>query len=70
MLDLAEGRARERRDVLRPLPARLVGRAPDGEPADFNYLKLPQLELASLVRLLETLQDNFVHTRLLNYSFT
>src|SRR3712207_1513689 len=65
VLDLAEGRAGERADVRGPLPARLVRRAPDGEPADADDLEPAQLELARLVGLLEALQDDFVHSRLL-----
>ena len=61
VLDIAQRRARQRSDVFRPLPAGLVTRAPDGQPADPDDIEPALLEQASFVRILESLENHFQH---------
>src|SRR2546422_676597 len=61
VLDPEGGRARDRPDVLGPLPAGLVARPPDGETADPDQLEPPLVEHPRLVRLLETLDGDPRH---------
>jgi hypothetical protein len=62
VLDFAKLRAREWANVLRPLPARLVSRAPDSHAADMHNLKPAFIKEARFVRLFKTFQDRFVHS--------
>jgi hypothetical protein len=50
-------------DVRRPLPARLVGRAPDRHPAELHELEDAVLERPDLVGLLEAADLQLVHRR-------
>jgi hypothetical protein len=62
MFDVAERRARDRRDVFRPFPAGFVTRAPDRHPADSDNVEPTFLKHAGLVRLLKSLQNYFEHS--------
>src|SRR5262245_11944059 len=61
VLDVAELFARERTDVDTPLPAGLVGGAPDRQPANLHQLEFSLLEDTGLIRILEALEDDVVH---------
>src|SRR5882672_748723 len=61
MFDHATLRARSLPNVQRPLPARLVSRAPNRHPTHMNQLKLSLFKSTHFVRILKLLQDYFVH---------
>ena len=58
VLDPAPSGANTRTDVLAPLPAWLVGGAPDRHASQVHQLESPFLQHANFIRRLEALKDN------------
>jgi len=67
VLDRASRLPNGRPDMLRPAPSRLIGRSPDGHPANAHELEPSLRHLAHFVGLVEPLEDHF---RLYRHVFT
>jgi hypothetical protein len=61
MFQMAARSTDTRPNMLGPLPARLVRGSTDDQFANPNGFKLSLLELHDVIRLLEPLQNHFIH---------